>query len=251
MPTPFTHLNITQRLLHDTAIPKAYRDLISAHRPAFQLGSIVADARVSSGVRRSATHFYSYDHPIIEHPWRVMLDEHPSLGQPHDEAHLVFLAGYVAHLSTDESWALKMVRPQFGDREWEGVERHDKFFALHLILTYMDERDEATLEPWQADMLVKCTPSHWLPFMPDDVLCTWRDLVAEQIAPDGNSQTLTIFSNRLRLAVELIRETLDNPDEMNRRLWQHVPKSLLAIAETQIYAFTRDQLCVYLTQYSL
>ena len=250
MPTPFTHLNITQRLLHDTAIPQAYRDLISAHRPAFQLGSIVADARVASGLGRETTHFYSYSYPIVEHPWRVMLEEHPSLRQPHDEAHLVFLAGYVAHLSTDESWALKMVRPEFGSREWEGVERHDKFFALHLILTYMDERDEATLEPWQAEKLCTCAPDNWLPFMSDDALCTWRDLVAEQITPDGDSQTLTIFSDRLRLAAAFIRETLDNPDEMHRRLWQHVPKSLLATVEAQMYTYTRDQLCVYLTEYS-
>ena len=244
MPTPFTHLNITQRLLRDTVIPQAYRDLLFAHRPAFQLGSIVADARVSSGVPRSATHFYSYDRPIIEHPWRVMLDEHPSLQQPHDDVHRVFLAGYAAHLSTDESWALKMVRPQFGEREWEDVEPRDKFFALHLILTYMDERDEAGLESWQAEKLCTCAPGDWLPFMPDDVLCAWRDMIADQIAPGGISQTLNIFSSRLGIDTDFIRKTLDDPDEMNRRLWRHVPKSLLEAVEKQIYAFTRERGCV-------
>jgi len=238
-----------QRLIDDTAVPQAYHDLIMAHLPAFQLGSIVADARVASGLGRETTHFYSYNHPIVEHPWRVMLDEHPSLKQPHDEAHLSFLAGYVAHLATDESWALKMVRPYFG-REWQGVERHEKFFALHLILTYMDERDEAGLESWQAEKLMTCVPDHWLPFMSDDTLCAWRDLVAEQITPDGDSQTLPIFGKRLGLDINFIRQTLDDPDEMHRRLWQHIPKSLLATAETQMYAYTRDQLCVYLTYYS-
>lgn len=250
MPTPFTHLNITQRLLNDTAIPPAYRELIAAHLPAFQLGSIVADARVSGGIGRETTHFYSYSRPIVEHPWRVMLDKHPTLKHPHDKAHLVFLAGYVAHLATDESWALKMVRPEFGDREWDGVERQEKFFALHLILTHMDERDELKLESWQADSLMTCLPDDWLPFMSDEVLCAWRDLVANQITPDGDSQTLSIFSSRLGIDMDFIRETLDNPEKMQHLLWQHVPQSLLEITEIQMYAFTRDQLCVYLTQYA-
>jgi len=249
MPTPFTHLQIAQRLLQDTAMPRTYLELILAHRSAFQLGSNVADARVSSGVGRHVTHFYSYDRPIIQHPWRVMLDDHQSLKTPCDNAHLAFLAGYVAHLSTDEAWALKMVRPHFAMREWVNVERHDKFFALHLLLTHMDERDEALLESWQADMLAQCIPNQWLPFMPDEVLCQWRDLVAEQIIPDGISQTLTIFGSRLKLDQSFIRETLDTPDTMTNRLWQHIPKALLAEVETQLYAYTRDQLCIYLTEY--
>lgn len=250
MPTPFTHLNFTQRLLQDDAIPSHYRDLLSEYLPAFQLGSIVADARVSSGVGREVTHFYSYEHPILDHPWRVMLHDHPSLKLPQSEAHQVFLTGYVAHLATDEAWALKMVRPNFAMREWVDVDRHDKFFALHLLLTYMDERDEMQLEQWQADTLSQCHPADWLPFMDDTVLCDWRDLIVNQIKPEGSSQTLPIFSKRLQLAIEFIRETLDNPDIMTHRLWQHIPKALLEMVELQMYEFTRDQLCIYLTEYS-
>ena len=98
--------------------------------PAFQLGSIVADARVASGDGREVTHFYAYGSYITEHPWRAMLRLHPALRQAQDEAHLAFLAGYVAHLATDEAWALKMVRPQFWDKQWIGVERREKFLAF-------------------------------------------------------------------------------------------------------------------------
>jgi len=250
MPTPFTHLQITQRLLADSTLPAQYRALIDAHRPAFQLGSIVADARVSSGVGREVTHFYSYDNPITEHPWRVMLDKHPSLQQPNDEAHLMFLAGYVAHLATDEAWALKMVRPNFARREWDGVSRMNKFIALHLLLTHMDERDEAKLEAWQADSLAQCQPQDWLPFMSDEVLCGWRDMIYHQIMPDGVTQTLDIFSKRLYVEPGFLRGILDKPDQMYNWLWQHVPHVLLADVEVQMYAFTRDQLQTYLTNYS-
>jgi len=249
MPTPFTHLEITQRLLDDPKVPRAYRELLSVYRSAFQLGSIVADARISGGIGRHVTHFYSYNLPMIEHPWRVMLDDHPTLKTPKDDLHLAFLAGYVAHLTTDEVWALKMVRPNFFMAEWEGVSRQDIFIALHLILIFMDERDETKLDEWQPDSLAQSIPDEWLPFMPDSVLCSWRDLVAEQIATAGRSQTLDILGKRLAIEPTILRNMLDHPDIMIERLWQHVPQSLLTSVENQMYAFTRDQLCQYLIEF--
>ena len=249
MPTPFTHLRIAQELLIDERLSLPYRELLTRQRPAFQLGIVVADARVASGVGREVTHFYAYGRPISDRPWRLMLRQHPSLRQAHDESHLAFLAGYVAHLATDEAWALKMVRPQFWEREWPGVDRRDKFLALHLILTVMDERDEPRLASWQAESLGRSEPKRWLPFMSDDVLRGWRDLVARQIMPGGESETLAIFGRRLKRDPAEIRAVLDDPALMIHYLWRHVPRSSLAIVERQAYAFTRDQLVVYLTEF--
>lgn len=250
MPTPFTHLAITQRLLIDPELPNHFREEIATYRPAFQLGSIVADARVSSGIGREVTHFYAYDSYMTDHPWQLMLSEHPSLQTPHDKEHLMFLAGYVAHLATDEAWALKMMRPQFATREWNGVTRMEKFTALHLLLTHMDERDEAKLEDWQAESLAYCMPNNWLPFMPDEVIIGWRDLIVGQITPTGHSKTLEIFSKRLFVEPKFLRNILDKPPLMSNRLWQHVPYDLLLSAEKQMYAYTRDQLHHYLLIYS-
>ncbi len=249
MPTPFTHLRIAQTLLADKRLSPSYRALLRRQLPAFQLGSIVADARVASGVGREVTHFYAYGAPISERPWRQMLRQNSTLTEARNEAHLAFLAGYVAHLATDETWALKMARPQFWRRNWPDVDRWDKFFALHLILTVMDERDEGLLEDWQADSLASCEPSGWLPFMSDDVLRGWRDLVARQIMPAGASQTLPIFATRLRCDPAEIRKALDDGARLDHYLWRHIPKALLAEVERQVYAFTRDQLAVYLTEF--
>ena len=249
MPTPFTHLRILQSLLADEQLPRLYRDLLSRQLPAFQLGSIIADARVASGVGREVTHFYAYGIPIDERPWRKMLRCHPELTAVEDEAHLAFIAGYVAHLATDEAWALKMVRPRFWERDWPGVDRRDKFFALHLILTVLDERDEGLLESWQAASLARCEPNNWLPFMSDEVLRGWRDLVTRQIMPGGLSETLEIFARRLRCDPAEIRTALDDPVKMQFTLWRHVPETRLAAVEEQVYAFTRDQLAVYLTEF--
>ena len=250
MPTPFTHLRIAQRLLHDDCLSPKCRDLIQRQLPAFQLGSIVADARVANGMQREETHFYAYGEPIVEAPWRLMLRQHSALEAARDEAHFAFIAGYVAHLAADEAWARKMVRPRFWGREWQGATRRDKFFALHLILTVMDERDEPLLEAWQADSLASCAPKEWLPFLPDEVLRNWRDLVASQIQPGGKSQTLAIFGKRLGCEPAEIRATLDDAARMQRCLWRHVPREALAQVERQVYAYAREQLAVYVNEYA-
>ena len=77
MPTPFTHLRIAQDLLIDERLSPLYRELLARQVPAFQLGGIVADARVASGVGREVTHFYAYGRPISVRPWRLMLRENP------------------------------------------------------------------------------------------------------------------------------------------------------------------------------
>ena len=142
-----------------------------------------------------------------------------------------------------------MVRPQFWERDWLNVERRDKFLALHLILTVMDERDEPELAPWQAESLGRSEPEGWLPFMSDEVLRGWRDLVARQITPGGESETLAIFGRRLKRDPAEIRAVLDEPTLMDRYLWRHVDPENLALVEQQAYAFTRDQLAVYLTEF--
>ncbi|MCY3575305.1 MAG: hypothetical protein OXG92_00515 [Chloroflexi bacterium] len=250
MPTPFSHLKQSQCLLLDARLPANMRSLLERRRSAFQLGSIIADARVTGGIGRELTHFYQLGEPITEAPWRVMFRRYPLLAQAKGDAHLAFLAGYVAHLALDEYWAVNMVRPHFWEREWDVSHWRDKLFALHLILTVMDERDQAELQTWQADSLTQCQPQDWLPFLHDDILCDWRDFVSRQIAPGGTSQTLSIFSRRLGCDEAILRAVLDDPQQLLDRLWRHIPPRLLADVEARAYAYTRQQLIHYLHEFA-
>ena len=249
MPTPFTHLEVAQRLLTDDALPDDLLTHINEHGPAFLLGSVAADARVAAAAGREVTHFYRYDIPITEHPWRVMLNDHPTLQQANSPAHRVFLAGYVAHLAMDEAWNLKLVRPEFVEKEWDKP-RAARFLALHLILIHMDERDENHLESWQPATLSQAQPDCWLPFMSDEVLCTWRDFISEQISPDGISQTINIFGERLRIPAQELRTMSQDKDQLQANLWDYVSQATLAHAETAIYYFLREQLCIYWEEFS-
>ncbi len=243
MPTPFTHLEIAQRLLRDEALPEAIRACLISQRSAFLLGSIVADARVNSGLSRDATHFYRYDAPISEHPWRVMMRRFPTLQTPLDAAHRAFIAGYVAHLSVDETWALQMFRPHFFDGEWSN--RYQRFLMLHIILIYMDERDYDLLEAWQYPALCAATPTEWLPFMDDATLVDWRNFIGLQIAPDGESQTLHVLGTRVAKTPQELRSILDSPQKMQHDLWRHVSPDLLARVEHNMYIHAREQLRIF------
>jgi hypothetical protein len=249
MPTPFTHLEIAQRLLRDDEVPAPVRALLDRESGAFLLGSIAADARVGAGLPRSATHFYSYAEAITEHPWHVMVRAHPALLDPRDDAQRAFVAGYVAHLSVDEWWSLHMVRPHFAEREWgHDNNRAWRFYMLHIILIYMDERDLGHLEPWQAESLNRAEPSDWLPFASDADLRDWRDLIDAQIVPGGESRTLEIFGGRINKAPEEMRAFLDSPSQMQSGLWDHIPMPLLAEVEAGMYDHARQQMLTYLQE---
>ncbi|MEO8609025.1 MAG: hypothetical protein ABI690_14140 [Chloroflexota bacterium] len=243
MPTPFTHLETAQRLLQDDQIPQSIRDALNAECPAFLLGNIAADARTESGMKREDTHFYSYDKGISEHPWRVMLQTHPSLETTHSLAQRVFLAGYAAHLSMDEWWSLHMLGPHFANREW--APRPQRFLMLHIILIYMDERDHSQLQPWQYQTLEAAQPEDWTPFMSDTILRDWRDFIARQIKPGNASETLDVLGSRVNMQPAELRAILDDPEKMQNDLWQHIPQTLLAEIEADMYRHAREQMLIY------
>ncbi len=246
MPTPFTHLEVAQRLLKDESIPQNIRALLNAERGAFLLGSIAADARVGSGAPRSITHFYDYRDGISEHPWRLMIQQNPELLHPHDDAHRAFIAGYVAHLTVDEIWSLEMVGPHFVQREWG--ERETRFYMLHIILIHMDERDLTLLEAWQPESLIRAKPHNWLRFASDDDLRQWQTLIYDQIKPGGISRTLEIFGGRIGKKPAEIRAFLDDTFLMQSTLWDHITKDILNTVERHTYAHAREELIMYMQE---
>jgi len=244
MPTPFSHLLISHLLLSDGALSSTAQQMIQADRPAFLLGGVVADAR-PNGSQRSDTHFYHYTEPMPDHPWREMLRRYPALQQPKSDAHRAFLAGYVAHLAVDEYWSRYLLRPHIAEADW-GKDIYDRFFVLHLLLIYMDERDENQLPEAIPDTLRQSIPDEWLPFIPDQTICEWRDFIADQIL--GESQTLAIFGARIKREASELRELLDDANFMEQRLWGNITRTLFSKIEASLYQFAREQMEIYLAE---
>lgn len=245
MPTPFTHMEIACQLLGDPAIPADKRAFLQAHLPAYMLGSVIADARISSDTGREVTHFYRYDLPMSDHPWRIMLDHYPSLKSPTDADQRAFVAAYVAHLAVDEYWSLNMLKPHFANGSW-GESIRWRFFVLHLLLIIMDERDEARLPETMPDTLRQSQPNGWLPFMPDAIICEWRDFIADQL--QNTSETLSIFGSRIQVTPDELRTMLSDEADMQRMLWDHITPDLLHEIETGMVQFAREQMLCYLNE---
>lgn len=246
MPTPFTHLVYAHRLLHDAALPAPARDLITAHLPAYYLGSVAADGHFMCALRREDTHFYTYDRPMEDHPWRIMLSRYPTLMQPASLDHRVFIAGYVAHLAMDEIWQKQMVHPRFVVQEW--ASRHQRFLMLNVLLVTMDERDYPKINPVIPQKLGNAAPNHWLPFMEDDALARWGALIHRQIDLGGSSETLTIIAPRVAMQVDALRALLDAHDQLEAELWTPIPRAVLAEVESAMYETARNDLTVYLEE---
>jgi hypothetical protein len=241
-------LEIAQRLLTDAHIPHADRDFLMTHCDAFLLGSIAADARVGSGMPREHTHFYHHRMPILESPAKVMLSKNPDLLIPHSPDQRAFVAGYVAHLSVDEHWAIHMLAPHFAGKSWDNRPPQFKFYMLHIILIVMDERDYTRLETWQYDRLASAQPKNWVSFMSDADLIAWQNLIAEQIHPQGKSKTLEVLGKRVIKTPEEMRQLLDSEVRMQDSLWQYIPKTVLADVEAGMYDHARVQMINYLNQ---
>lgn len=245
MPTPFMHLAFAQRVSADELLPPATRDLITAQWGAFLLGNIAPDARVSSGIRRADTHFFEYEPVITTPPVTAMLSRFPELARTsiQSEAQEAFVAGYSAHLAMDEIWCVEMLFPHFM-RPWD--DEFTSFRMLHMLLGYLDGRDYQSLPmAAQYPALSAAAPDQWLPFIPDSALIEWRNVVAEQMVPVGNSQTLEILGQRIRMSAEDMRSFITAPEKMEQLLWQNVPLSVVETVEASMYARARATLIAY------
>jgi hypothetical protein len=243
MPTPFTHLRITEKLAVDPQVPSVLRAMFQDERPAFLLGGIVADQKAFAGADRQVTHFYRYDKPMPDNPWREMFRKHPKLLQAQSDAHRAFMAAYVAHLAVDEYWSRYMLKPHFANGVW-GEDLRWRFYVLHMLLVWMDERDEEALNQDTIGQLLQCQPNDWLPFMADGQICSWRDFIADQL--QGTSQTVSIFAERIGTTVQDFRAMMDDEAWMQENLWQHITHELLADIEAKYYVFAREQMLMYL-----
>ena len=112
----------------------------------------------------------------------------------------------------------------------------------------MDERDQKLLPEGIGAVMKGSIPHEWLPFLPDHLICDWRDFIAQQIDED-DSQTLVIFGGRINTAPEKVRELLDDDDYMQSELWDNVTRETLAEIEDGLYQFAREQMLVYLDEF--
>lgn len=231
MPTPFTHLAYIQDFRQDANLSEKHRTLLQEHWGAFLFGSIAPDSQHMAKLRRHHTHFFEYGAPPVRPPVSTLLKTHPQLQAASivDNARRVFMAGYVGHLAVDEVWWNEVFYPNFSIYSRGDWQKY--IFLAHALLSIIDERDYLSLRDDVYPDLAKTTPKLELPFIDDSAVFGWRDVIAAQLAPDGQLQTLKILGERVPQGVEALTEFLQDETRLENELWSEVSRTKLAEAE--------------------
>ncbi len=234
MPTPFYHLVVAEEVLVHPGLDAEVRERLQGARGAFLFGNTAPDVQTVSGQPREATHFFPVppdpNHPAIP----TLFAAHPELARPRalDAARAAFVAGYLAHLRLDELWIAEIFAPYFGREAAWGRDFRERLLLHNVVRTHLDQQDVPRLRGWASSQMRTARPRHWLPFTSDEHLVTWRDLLADQLAPDAPVRTVAIFAERMHVPPQVIEDLL-LPEQLAERIWSHLPEERLRAFRAQ------------------
>lgn len=225
MPTPFMHLHFAEMLrsrLNQTDKPngRLLQQQIAAHWPAFYLGNVAPDCSAIAPISRQATHFHGVPMQPDDDPVRAFVNALPDLATA-PAARRMFVAGYIAHLFYDYVWYWQVLVPWFFQQDWD--ERPSRRLVHFALLTHIDDTSWRRLPPQPDATLLAAMPDHWLPFVSDDVLAEWRDLVGHQLAPEADKQTAVIYAHRLKIPPETFSSYVADAAWMAQNVFHYVP----------------------------
>jgi hypothetical protein len=218
-------LVVAQQILESPDLPKPIRDRLCQNETvcgAFFFGHIAPDVQVISREPRASTHFFALPPTNSIPAYSHMLMTHLQLAQPSmlAAAHAAFVAGYISHLLLDELWVREIFFPVFGPAQVWG-ERRERLLLHNVLRAWLDRRGLPLLWDGAGDLLRCAEPNGWLPFVSNQHLAQWRDLVADQLVPGAAIRTVEIFANRARIPNDEFLALLD-PRVMDERVFSHI-----------------------------
>lgn len=224
VPTPFYHLSLADELLQHAELPKVARDVLSAQRCAFFFGKTAPDVQSISGQPRPETHFYWLPLKDQVLPWKQMLKRYPELADIEEigPERAAFTAGYLCHLQADILWIEHVFWPFFiGPASWKKRKR-EKIFIHNVLRAYLDEQILSGLPKGLGECLGKVNPYGWLPVVENKDLSAWRDFLAEQLSPDGVTQTIEVFARRQGISAEEFSALLYSEERLEAELFSFI-----------------------------
>jgi len=220
------HLALGEAILDGNSLPQAVRHLLVQQRGSFLLGHTAPDVQAVSQQPREQTHFYSIPRTTRRPAYEALFAAHPRLcrasGLP--PAQVAFVAGYIAHLLLDELW-LEYIFERYFLQEWGPL--HERLFLHNVLRTWMDRQDQRRLNGSLVAALRGAHPAGWLPFVSDKHLYRWRDWLIEQLMPGHQVQTAEVFARRMGVPVADVEAVLRSPQQMEARLFCHLPQTAL------------------------
>jgi hypothetical protein len=225
VPTPFYHLSLAEELINLHAMPEPISHFLRTYRNEFLFGSTAPDVQVVSGQPRQVTHFFDLPIQPGDLPaWEVFLAEYPELAMANTipEAQSAFLAGYLCHLQADWIWVNDIFVPAFGPRSTWGTFRQ-RLYYHNVLRAYLDWQILPGLPVDAGTCLGMVAPDGWLPFIKNQSLVKWRDLLAQQLHPGAAIQTVEVFSSRQGISAPEYYALLASDERMQSEVFDHLP----------------------------
>ena len=234
MPNLAAHID----LAHQAAQRLAYPGL-DAHMGYYLLGSTSPDVRVITRRTREEYHFAPLDFETVGAGGTKMFSSQPDLrpASDHDWPTQAFVAGYITHLTADETWITHMFRPYFGNRAVfdDETEGHVMDRALQI---------ELDRQSWGAvdvglGLLGAATDRVSIGFIPHTTLVEWRQWVAGHLENGFSWERLRFMARRIAAgddqhrAHELADDFLNTLPESLDALHEVVPRDDLAEFKTR------------------
>jgi len=225
MPTPFMHLHIAEMIREQAGENGRFSSTLSASWPAFYLGSVAADCQELAGVSREATHFYSIPPKAGNQAYPRMLAEYPQLADSKSllPEQAMFVAAYSVHLMYDLIWFRDVLIPYFVNAKQWVAAFEERLMVHQIVLTYLDKLAYDALPETAVTTLSSAKPNHWLPFISDEVLCQWQDLLVPQLEPAGELETINVYAERLNITPAEFAANLDSSEWMDTHVFQYIP----------------------------
>ena len=220
------HLALAEKVLRGGDLPSAVRDLLIRQHGPFLLGHTGPDVQTVSGQSRDETHFYALPRTSDRPAHEALFAAYPALARAEalPLAQAAFIAGYVAHLLLDELWLDDIFLRYF----WKGWGTHrERAFSHNVLRIWMDRRDQQQLNGNVVAALREAEPQDWLPFVGDGDLRAWRDWLVEQLSPGRSVETARVFAHRMGVPEAELEAVLASPQQMEERVFSHVPLAVL------------------------
>jgi hypothetical protein len=88
-----------------------------------------------------------------------------------------------------------------------------------------EPQDKLSVDIWA--LLEVNHPQHWLPFVEDKYLDSWRDYLVSQLRPGGKVETIEIFAGRLGLNPADFEDLLSSDTSLQDNIFTHLPMERL------------------------
>jgi len=188
--------------------------VVEQNKGSYYLGSTAPDIRFFISASREETHFLSLESAQGESGVQTLFEAHPDLlGDPGlSPSTRAFIAGYLAHLVTDEAWIYRVYRPFFGESSRLGGDPMANLYdrVLQFELDNRERLNMSGVEQIRAE-LADSAASVDVSFIDHDSLSRWRDFVFTAMTRKFRWEDFRRFADRYLVWIQQIdRERLDS-----------------------------------------